>query len=43
VKAPAVVERLRGLGATPVGSAPVEFADFIRSEYEKWGPGIKAE
>jgi tripartite-type tricarboxylate transporter receptor subunit TctC len=42
VKAPAVVERLRGLGATPVGSAPVEFADFIRSEYEKWGPVIKA-
>ena len=42
VKAPAVVERLRGLDATPVGSAPVEFADFIRSEYEKWGPVIKA-
>jgi tripartite-type tricarboxylate transporter receptor subunit TctC len=42
VKAPAVVERLRGLGATPVGSTPVEFADFIRAEYEKWGPVIKA-
>jgi tripartite-type tricarboxylate transporter receptor subunit TctC len=42
VKAPAVVERLRGLGATPVGSTSVELADFIRAEYEKWGPVIKA-
>src|SRR4030088_661939 len=42
VKAPAVVERLRGLGGPPVGSTPVEFADFIRAEYEKWGPVIKA-
>jgi tripartite-type tricarboxylate transporter receptor subunit TctC len=42
VKAPAVVERLRSLGATPVGSTPIEFADFIRAEYEKWGPVIKA-
>jgi tripartite-type tricarboxylate transporter receptor subunit TctC len=42
VNAPAVVERLRGLGATPVGSAPDAFADFIRAEYEKWGPVINA-
>jgi tripartite-type tricarboxylate transporter receptor subunit TctC len=42
VQAPAVVERLRSLGATPVGSTPEEFADFIRAEYEKWGPVIKA-
>ena len=48
VKSPAVLERLRALGATPIGSTPEAFADFIRAEYEKWGPviqaaGIKAE
>jgi tripartite-type tricarboxylate transporter receptor subunit TctC len=42
VTAPAVVERLRTLGATPVGSTPDEFASFIRSEHERWGPVIKA-
>ena len=42
VKAPAVVERLRRLGAAPVGSTPEQFADFIRTEHEKWGPVIKA-
>jgi tripartite-type tricarboxylate transporter receptor subunit TctC len=42
VKAPAVVERLRTLGATAVSSTPEEFADFMRAEYEKWGPVIKA-
>ena len=42
VNAPAVVERLRGLGAVPIGSTGDEFADFIRAEYEKWGPVIKA-
>jgi tripartite-type tricarboxylate transporter receptor subunit TctC len=42
VNAPAVVERLRALGATPTGSTPEAFADFIRAEHEKWGPVIKA-
>jgi tripartite-type tricarboxylate transporter receptor subunit TctC len=42
VNAPAVVERLRSLGAVPIGSTGDEFADFIRAEYEKWGPVIKA-
>jgi tripartite-type tricarboxylate transporter receptor subunit TctC len=42
VTAPTVVERLKSLGATPVGSTPDEFADFIRAEHEKWGPVIKA-
>ena len=42
VKSPAVLERLRALGATPIGSTPEVFADFIRAEYEKWGPVIKA-
>jgi tripartite-type tricarboxylate transporter receptor subunit TctC len=48
VKAPAVVERLSALGATPSGSTPEAFAEFIRAEHEKWGPvittaGIKSE
>ena len=34
--------RLLALGATPIGSAPDEFAALIRSDYEKWGPIIKA-
>ena len=42
VKVPAVRERLFSLGATPIGSSPQEFADLIRSDYEKWGPVIKA-
>jgi tripartite-type tricarboxylate transporter receptor subunit TctC len=42
VRVPAVVERLKSLGATPIGSSPDEFADFIRAEHEKWGPIIKA-
>ena len=42
VKAPSVVERLRTLGAAPIGSTPEYFADFIRAEHEKWGPVIKA-
>jgi tripartite-type tricarboxylate transporter receptor subunit TctC len=42
VKLPAVVERLKNLGATPIGSTPEAFADFIQAEHDKWGPIIKA-
>jgi tripartite-type tricarboxylate transporter receptor subunit TctC len=42
VKAPAVSQRLLGLGAAPVGSTAEEFAALIRAEYDKWGPVIKA-
>ena len=42
VNVSAVRLRLLGLGATPIGSPPEEFAALIRSEYEKWGPVIKA-
>ncbi len=38
----AVVDRLRSLGATPIGGTSEQFAVFIRDEYEKWGPVIKA-
>lgn len=42
LKAPAVKNRLDTLGATPIGSMPKEFDAMIRSDYEKWGPIIKA-
>ena len=42
LKTPAVKNRLVDLGAAPIGSSPAEFGDFIRAEYEKWGPIIKA-
>ena len=42
MKTAAVKERFRTLGATPIGSTAAEFAKLIRSDYEKWGPVIKA-
>jgi len=42
VQVPAVRERLLALGAAPIGSAPEAFENLIRSDYEKWGPVIKA-
>ena len=42
VNTPTVKARLLALGATPIGSPPDEFAALIRSDYEKWGPIIKA-
>jgi tripartite-type tricarboxylate transporter receptor subunit TctC len=37
-----VKQRLDGLGAIVAGTTPAEFAKLIRSDYEKWGPIIKA-
>jgi tripartite-type tricarboxylate transporter receptor subunit TctC len=42
VNSATVKARLLQLGATPIGSSPEEFAALIRSDYEKWGPIIKA-
>jgi tripartite-type tricarboxylate transporter receptor subunit TctC len=42
MKTQAVKERFRILGATPIGSTAAEFAKLIRSDYDKWGPVIKA-
>jgi len=39
---PAVKGRLEKLGATVAGTSPVDFEKFIRAEYQKWGPIIKA-
>jgi len=40
--APAVKQRLDNLGAAVVGTTVAEFDKFIRAEYQKWGPIIKA-
>jgi tripartite-type tricarboxylate transporter receptor subunit TctC len=38
---PALSERLKGMGATPVGNTPEEFAAFIAAERRKWAEVIK--
>jgi tripartite-type tricarboxylate transporter receptor subunit TctC len=40
--APAVKQRLDNLGAAVLGTTGPEFDEFIRAEYQKWGPIIKA-
>jgi tripartite-type tricarboxylate transporter receptor subunit TctC len=42
LKTPDVIERLETLGAEGVGSAPEEFAAFVKSEIARWGPIVKA-
>jgi tripartite-type tricarboxylate transporter receptor subunit TctC len=42
MKSPAVKERFATLGATPIGGTAADFARLIRSDYDKWGPVIKA-
>ena len=42
MKSPAVTERFRTLGATPIGGNAADFAKLIRADYDKWGPVIKA-
>ncbi|NWF53194.1 MAG: tripartite tricarboxylate transporter substrate binding protein [Syntrophaceae bacterium] len=39
---PAVKQRLDNLGAAVLGTTGPEFDKFIRDEYQKWGPIIKA-
>jgi tripartite-type tricarboxylate transporter receptor subunit TctC len=40
--APAVKQRLAKLGAAVAGTSPADFVKLIHSDYEKWGPIIKA-
>ena len=42
LKTQAVKDRLKTLGASPIGSLPKEFDAVIRADYDKWGPIIKA-
>jgi tripartite-type tricarboxylate transporter receptor subunit TctC len=39
---PDVKEKLSRAGIDTAGGTPDEFAKFIRAEYEKWGPVVKA-
>jgi tripartite-type tricarboxylate transporter receptor subunit TctC len=42
VNAPKVKDRLGSLGASPIGSSPQQFEAQIQTDYDKWGPIIKA-
>jgi tripartite-type tricarboxylate transporter receptor subunit TctC len=39
---PEVQERLKGMGATPVGSTPEAFQEHIQAERQKWADVVKA-
>jgi tripartite-type tricarboxylate transporter receptor subunit TctC len=41
LQAPEVSEKLSGLGADPVGSAPEQFAAFMQAETKKWARVIR--
>ncbi|WP_315832041.1 tripartite tricarboxylate transporter substrate binding protein [Bradyrhizobium prioriisuperbiae] len=41
LRTPSVVERLKSLGAEPVGSSPAEFDAYMRAEAERWEPILK--
>ncbi|MBI4195836.1 MAG: hypothetical protein HY526_12245 [Betaproteobacteria bacterium] len=38
LRTPEIREKLSGLGMTVVGSAPGEFAVFLKADIAKWGP-----
>ena len=42
IKAPDIDEKLRGLGADPVGSTPEQYTVFMQKEIAKWDKVIKA-
>jgi tripartite-type tricarboxylate transporter receptor subunit TctC len=42
LKSPDIQERLKGLGADPVGSTPEQYTRFVQEEIVKWGKVIKA-
>lgn len=42
LKDPLVLDALKKIDATPVGSTPAEFDQFMHQEADKWGPILKA-
>ena len=42
LRSPDIVERLKAMGVTPIGSTPAEAETFIRAETAKWAAVIKA-
>ncbi|QHE83658.1 Bug family tripartite tricarboxylate transporter substrate binding protein [Hydrogenophaga sp. BPS33] len=41
LKDPALLQRLKALGAEPAGSTPEELQRFVRREYDKWGKVVQ--
>jgi tripartite-type tricarboxylate transporter receptor subunit TctC len=42
LNAPELSERIRGMGADPVGNTPEQYTAFVQNEIVKWGKVIKA-
>ena len=42
IRAPEIKVRLENMGLEPTGLGPAELAAILRSDYDKWGPVIKA-
>ncbi len=42
LKAPDMVERMKGIGMDPTTNTPAEFDNFIKTEIERWAPIVKA-
>jgi|CXWL01.1.fsa_nt_gi tripartite-type tricarboxylate transporter receptor subunit TctC len=42
IRSPDVRDKLEALGMEPTGLGPVDLADIHKSDYNKWGPVIKA-
>jgi tripartite-type tricarboxylate transporter receptor subunit TctC len=42
LQAPAVAQKLKEIGATPVGNSPLEFQKFIGEEVTRWQQTVKA-
>jgi tripartite-type tricarboxylate transporter receptor subunit TctC len=42
LKSPDTQERMKGLGADPVGNTPEQYTAFMQNEINKWAKVIKA-
>lgn len=42
LKEPAMIEKIKGLGGTPVPESSADFTTFIKAEAAKWGDVVKA-
>ena len=42
LNAPELSERIKGMGADPVGNTPEQYTAFVRNEIAKWGKVIRA-
>jgi tripartite-type tricarboxylate transporter receptor subunit TctC len=42
IRSPDMKEKLEQMGLEPTGYGPAELAKILRSDYDKWGPVIRA-